>query len=61
MVQERLAGLGQGGPEALRVVPGDGAGGPGSLDVACEHAQDLTEGQVGVAHARVGVAIATSD
>ncbi len=48
-------------PHAAGLFLTDGPGGPAVLDVAGQQPQDLAEGQVGVADARVGVAVAAGD
>jgi len=48
-------------PQAERVLARDAASSPALLDVAGERAQDLAEGQVGVAHVRISGADAGRD
>jgi hypothetical protein len=52
-----LGGQGEGLPQASSLLAGHGSGGPLGLYVAGEEAQDLAEGQVGVADAGLGVAV----
>ncbi len=57
-LQQRLDGLGSQAPQPFGVGPAHGPGAPARFDVAGQQLQDLAKGEVGVADAGVGIAVA---
>ncbi len=60
-LHEGLNGLRRDLPDSNRLIARDGAGTPARLHIACQHGQDLSERQEGIAHASVVVARAHGD
>lgn len=57
---QRLCSGGQGIPQAAGVFSCHGSGRPAGVNVAAQQLEDLSEGQVGIADAGVGIAVSRS-